>query len=249
MDRAEVRLLLSVYRADDSAAGGARLTEALAQVDADPELARWWKEEQEVDRIIASKLATTHVPAGLKARLLSAAEPRPSPVRPAWSRAVLLAAASIVALAVLFSSWRGPFQPAVSIADFRNEMVSFVKVAPSLEMESSDMGRVKDFLAKANAPAQFTVPKKLQKYDPIGCRVLRFRGEDVSLICFKISDAKPAHLFVTSPKKIGTVRRASAPVYASEQGWMTASWTEGGNTYLLAVKAERAELEKILGTS
>ncbi|MBA3832599.1 MAG: hypothetical protein H0X34_12045 [Chthoniobacterales bacterium] len=249
MDSAEARSLLSLYRADDSAADGARLVEVLGQVKADPELARWWSDEQELDRIIASKLATTHVPAGLKARIISRAEPRPTAIRPTWSRAPLLAAAAIVALAVLFSSWRGPFQPALSIADYRDEMVSFVKVAPSLELESSDMGRVKDFLARANAPAQFNVPKRLQKFDPIGCRVLRFRGEDVSLICFKIGGESLAHLFVTNPKTVWTGARGSAPVFASKQGWMTASWTEDGQAYLLAVKGDRAGLEKFLSTS
>lgn len=67
-------------------------------------------------------------------------------IRPTWSRGILLAAASIVALAVLFSSWHGPFQPAASMADYCDEMVSFIKVAPNLELESSELTRLKDFL-------------------------------------------------------------------------------------------------------
>ncbi|MBA3386995.1 MAG: hypothetical protein H0T95_10335 [Chthoniobacterales bacterium] len=135
------------------------------------------------------------------------------------------------------------------MADYRDEMVSFVKVAPSLEMESSDMGRLKQFLAKAEAPAQFTVPRKLQNYDPIGCRVLRFRGQDVSLVCFKLGDDKLAHLFVTNPKTVRTGGRVADPVFAEEDGWMTATWTEDGQAYLLAVKGDRAAAEKFLGTS
>ncbi|MDQ6809440.1 MAG: hypothetical protein M3Z64_08470 [Verrucomicrobiota bacterium] len=249
MDNRKARSVLSTYRADEPALDDARLQEAFRKVEADPELSRWWSEEQELDRIIAAKLATTRVPAGVKARVTPAVEARPQIVRRGWSRGLLLAAASIVALAALFSSWRGPFQPAASMADYRGEMVSFVKVAPSLELESSDMGRLKKFLAKAKAPAQFTVPKKLQNYDPVGCRVLRFREHDVSLVCFKIGGDKLAHLFVTDPKTVRTGGRASDPVFAEENGWMTATWTEDGQAYLLAVKGDRAAAEKFLGTS
>lgn len=249
VDSREAQSILSLHRAGEPDVDEARLQEALRQAESDPELARWWREEQELDRIIASKLAAVEEPAGLKAQILSARVTQPRVIRPGWSRAVLAAAASIVVLAVLFGSWRGPFQPAVSSADYRDEMVSFIKVSPSLELESSDLGRLKDFLAQANAPAQFSVPKRLQKYEPIGCRVLRFRGEDVSLICFKIGGDNLAHLFVTNPKTVRTGGRASAPVFATEEGWMTATWTEDGQAYLLAVKGNRSELEKFLNTS
>ncbi|HEV8184949.1 MAG TPA: hypothetical protein VGP40_03265 [Chthoniobacterales bacterium] len=249
MDEQEARSILSLCRAGDAGIDDARLEEAMRKAEADPELARWWNEEQELDRIIASKLAFTHVPAGLKERVSSKVEIRPSTIRPIWSRGILLAAASIVALAVLFSSWRGPFQPAASMADYRDEMVSFIKVAPNLELESSELTRLKDFLANAEAPASFTVPRRLQQYEPLGCRVLRFRGEDVSLVCFKLGGDKLAHLFVTTAKTVRTGGRASAPVYEAEEGWMTATWTEGDQAYLLTVKGDRAALEKFLSTS
>ncbi len=250
MDDWEARSILGVHREGEAAIDDARLQEALRKAEGDPELARWWSEEKELDRIIASKLAGVHVPAGLATRLASAVEMRPSAVRPAWSRTVLLAAASIVALAVLFSSWRGPFQPAASLADYRDEMVSFIKVAPSVELESSELARLKNFLAKAEAPADFTVPKRLQQYEPLGCRVLRFRGADVSLVCFKLGGDKLAHLFVTKAGTVRTEGRVTAPVYAAEaDGWMTATWTEGDQAYLLAVKGDRAAIEKFLGTS
>ncbi len=249
MDDREARSILSMHRAGEASQDDARLGEALRKADADPELARWWNEEKELDRIIASKLASTQVPAGLKARITSAAEARPSVVRPTWNRAILLAAASIVALAVLFSSWRGPFAPALSVADYRDEMVGFIKVAPNLELESSDLDRLQKFLAKAEAPANFTVPKRLQQYEPVGCRVLRFRGQDVSLVCFKLGGDRLAHLFVTKATAIRGDGSASAPVFAAEEDWMTATWTEGDQTYLLTVKGDRENLEKFLGTS
>lgn len=249
MDDREARSILSLYRSGDAGIDEARLQEALQKAETESGLSRWWIEEKELDQIIASKLAASDVPADLKRRITSAMDLPPSVIRPIWSRAILLAAASIVALAVLFSSWRGPFQPAASLADYRDEMVSFIKVAPNLEMESTDLAHLQDFLAKADAPASFTVPTKLQKYEPLGCRVLRFRGRDVSLVCFQLGGDNLAHLFVTDAKTVPTGARASAPVFVSEGDWMTASWTEGDQAYLLTVKGDRPTLANYLGTS
>lgn len=248
MDNREARSLLSMHRAGETEFVGARLPEAVRQAEADPELARWWSEEQEIDRSIAARLAAVSVPAGLQARVAAGMEARPaSVIRPGWSRAVLLAAASIIALAVLFSSWRGPFQPAVSVADYRDEMASFIKIAPNLELESADFARLQNFLAKANAPSNFTLPETLRRYQPIGCRVLRFRGRDVSLVCFKLGGDRLAHLFVTDAKAVPAGGRASAPIYAAEEDWMTATWTEGDQVYLLMAQGDRGDLEKFLG--
>ncbi|MGI9087089.1 MAG: hypothetical protein ACR2HH_05010 [Chthoniobacterales bacterium] len=240
---------MSLHRPGETALDEARLQEALRKTETDPELARWWSAEQALDEAIASKLATTSMPAGLKARLLSGAPMRTQVVRSSWSRRILAVAASIIVLGVLFSSWRGPFQPAVSLADYRGEMVSFIKVPPNLELESSDLTRLQDFLAKADAPARFALPKALQGYEPVGCRVLRFRGHDVSLICFKIEGGQLAHLFVADAKSVPPAGRAAAPVFAAEEDWMTATWAEGGHAYLLTVKGDRAAMGKFLGTS
>lgn len=247
MNDAEARAILSVYRAGESEIEDARFEEAKRYSEAHPEVRRWWAEQQELDDLIALKLVSTPVPSDLKTRL-TAWEQR-SFRRTTWSRAALLLAASIVAAAVMFSSWRGPFQPAVSMADYRNEMVSFVKVTPKLELESSDLSRLQDFLAKANAPARFNIPEKLKDLGPIGCRVLRFRGHDVSLICFERAEGKLVHLLVIDAAAVAKAGGANNPHYAAEGEWATATWTDGGHTYLMTTLGNRALLEKYVSSS
>lgn len=249
MDSREARSILNLHRLGEPALDEARLQEALRKVEADPELAQWWKAEQEIDRIIATKLTSTQVPADLKSRLLSPAPMRTQVVRSSWSRAILAAAASIAVLGVIFSLWHGPFQPAASLADYRDEMVSFIKVPPTLELESADLARLNNFLSRAHAPAEFGLPKNLQAYVPVGCRVLRFRGHDVSLVCFKIGGDRLAHVFVTDAKSVPNAGRAAAPLFAAEKDWMTAIWTENGHAYLLAVQGDRAAAEEFLRDS
>lgn len=244
MNDAEARSILSVYRSGESEAQDARFEEALRLTEANPELARWWAEQQQLDRIITSKLETTNVPSDLKARLTSWEQRAVR--RSAWSRGTMLLAASIIALAVLFSSWKGPFQPAVSLADYRQEMVSFIKLAPPLELETSQLARVQDWLKNSKAPSGFAVPTRLQDLEPVGCRVLRFRGRDVSLVCFKRGSGKLVHLFVLERAALPRFREAQAPQFSSEGEWTTVSWVEGGHAYLMTAQGDRATLERYL---
>lgn len=242
MDDREVRSILSVHRTGES---DARLREAERRAGADPVLADWWTEEQETDRAIASKLQEMDVPSMLKARLLSQENP-PLMRQTAWRRRILLAAAAIVALAVMFGSWRGPFQPAISFADYRDEMVSFVKVDPALELRSNELSHVRDYLAKSGAPSQFQIPKQLREMQPIGCRSLRFRGHDVSLVCFRRGEGKLLHLFVVNRAAVPNLRASAEPQFSPEGEWMTAAWIEGDQAYLVTTEGDRAKLEKYI---
>lgn len=244
MDEREVRALLSLSRAgveeDDD-----RLAEAQRQAENDPELSAWWDEDQAIDQIIGAKLAAVPIPAGLKAKLTAAPGPIPHPQR-TWPRVALLAAAIIIALAVFFGSWRGPFQPATSLGDYRDEMVAFIKVEPNLELESAEMARLKNYLAQAEAPSEFTVPANLHGYEPVGCRVLRYRGRDVSLVCFRIGEGKLAHLFLIDAAAMPVSYAASSPSLVPEGQWMTAAWKEGEEIYLFTVQGNSATAKKFL---
>lgn len=239
MDNQEARSLLSVHRSAELG-HDTRLHEAEECAKADPDLARWWQDEQELDRVIGAKLAGVAIPSGLKARLL---ERRYYTAVP-WRRAALALAAIIIALAVFFGSWLGPFRPAASLADYRDEMVSFLKVTPSLELETNELSRIKDFLAKSGAPSDVNVPKSLRDLEPVGCRKLRFRGHDVALICFKRRNGRVAHLLVVNRAAMRGLR--DAPQYATEGDWATAAWSEGDRGYLLAVQGDESTAEKFL---
>lgn len=245
MDNLEARSLLSAHRAGESV-DDARFAEAEQHAAADPDLARWWSAERELDRAIGAKLASIPVPVNLRQRLTSRVVPLPVPSR-SWRRAALLAAAAIIALAALFGLWRGPFQPATSLADYRDEMVSFIKVTPSLELETSELTRITDFLEKSGAPAQLKIPESLRKLDPVGCRTLRFRGHDVALICFKRGGGRVAHLLVVDRAAVRGVR--PQPEYATQGEWATAAWSEAGRDYLLAVQGDQDTAKKFISDS
>jgi len=247
MDKSEVRAILSAYRPGDPETADPRFQQAKLQAEADPELAQWWAEQQEVDQLIAVKLQSASVPPGLKARV-TAWEKRSSQ-RLTWNRTTMLAAASIVALALLFGAWRISSKPTVTLADYRDEMVSFVKQTPALDLKSEDLTRITEFLEKSGTPTRANLPVKLGELDPIGCRTLRFRGHNVALVCFKRTDGRLVHLFVVDRAALPRMARDGGRDYSGQGEWMTAAWAEGDQAYLLAVQGDRETLEKYLSNS
>lgn len=239
-----LRGILSVHRETELEAIDPRFAEARRRAEANPALAQWWAREKEVDRAVGAKLASLPMPADLKARLVSARKTT-APLQRNWARAALLAAACLIALAIFFGSWRGPLQPAVSLADYRDEMVGFIKVDPTLEMKSPDLAQVTDWLRQNKMPSQIALPKKLQALEPIGCRTLRFRGHDVALICFKRKEGGLLHLFVVDRRALPDLK-SRGPQIAAEANWMTAAWGEGDKIYLMTAQTDRQTLELML---
>lgn len=248
MEDRSFRKTLSVYREGESECAAAPFDEALQKAEADPGLAQWWAQEKELDRIITRKLQDAPVPAGLKARLLRPPESSP-PIRSGWTRGIALLAAAIVLLAVFFSSQRGLFQPAASLADYREEMVSFIKSDPPLQLETSELPRVNEFLGKTGVPSPVDFPATLQQMKPAGCRTLRFHGNDVALICFKRGEGKLLHLFVVNQSALKKMPAAGDRSYAAQGDWTTVAWREGEQAYLMAVQGDRAALDRYLPNS
>ncbi len=246
--RPSVREILGVYRENDPACAEERFAQALHAIDSDPDLARWWEEEKRLDAAFGEKLRGTHLPAGLKERMLTARDRSPAKRFP-MQTAALLAAACFLALAVVVSL-RGPLPDSTrSLANFRDEMAGFVKVPPTLEMTTSRLADATAFLQKTSAPSEIVLPKKLQELEPVGCRTLRFGGNNVALICFKRSDGRLLHLFVAQRKALPHFSSGAGPNYAAQGEWMTATWSQGDQVYLMMAQGDRAALENYLANS
>ena len=244
MDSQEARAILGVYR-EGCGIADERFEQAFKQTQFDPELNRWWTEEQTLDRIISAKLQSTHIPAGLKERL--AAAPRSdSGSAFKWQRTALLMAALFIALAVFFRAAR-PASPArSSLADYSDEMVSFVKLDPSLEVKSSELPRLTSFLQEAGAPSNVELPGPMRQMQPLGCRTLRFRGHNVALVCFKNEGGRLLHMFVLNRSAMPEMRPGDGPKYSSHGEWTTAAWVQGNEIYMVTMQGDQTQLRKYM---
>ena len=243
MNEHEARLILQAYR-PDADPDDPEVVAALQKAARNPELARWFAEEQAFDRAIAAHLENVPAPFGLKTRILAQLGPPAAPHR--WSWAVKLA--GVVALLFLLTQVVNLFRPAApeaQVSNYAREMVSFVRLGGALDMESQDLGQIKEWLSKKEASPGF-VPPRLAALQPLGCRLLSFRGQTVTLICFKRDNDRLAHLFVVDRAALPQMKSGAPPVFAGVGDWMTASWVENDRVYMIAVQGDRGAVQHYL---
>ena len=246
MDEQQARLILQAYRPGGEDKGDPHFDEALQEAARNPALARWFAEEQAFDRAMAAHLGSVPAPFGLRTRILAqAAPPATCPetrvgrlVWPALSRSFFCSRKSLVCGAV--SRPRRTRCP-----DFAREMVSFIRLDPPLEMESHDLGAIKNWLDKKDA-APMDIPPRLAALQPAGCRVLSFRGHDVTLICFHRDGDRLAHLFVVDRAALPKLKPGAGPIFSSEGEWTTATWAEKDRAYMIAVQGDRDAVQRYL---
>lgn len=243
MKEAEARLILQSFQPDVGDEHDPQFTEALRLAAANPELARWWAEEQAFDRAIAAQLAAVPEPFGLKTRILAQQRAPQGRAFPRWIFGLASALALLLLLAWFTDFWRP--HPANLTADYASEMTSFIRLSPRLDMESDNLGEIKAWLAEKDLKP-VSVPARLAVLQPVGCRVLSFRGHDVTLICFQREGDKLAHLFTVDRAAMPGMKPGDKPVFANDHGWMTATWAEADRVYMITMQGGRAALEQYL---
>ena len=232
MTTEEAKRILAAYRPGDQDRVESCFAEALQKIEKDPELARWFAQEREFNRAVAAHLGSVPVPFGLKTRILANVAPRAA-TKSRWMAPVAVATAALFLVAQLISVWRGSGQYAPSLSDYKQEMISFVKLEPPLEMQSLKMGPIKQWIAERKAPLA-DIPPGIAAVETMGCRILSFRGHLVTLICF-CHGQTVAHLFTVDRATLPTLRPRNLPTLTSEGDWTVATWADQHYAYMLAV--------------
>jgi hypothetical protein len=233
MTREEAKRILAAYRPGDQDRLESDFAEALLETERDAELAQWFADEREFDRAVASHLKSIPVPFGLKTRILANMA---SSTGTKWRWLAPLAAtaaAALFVLAQLISVSRGSGQHSGSVTDYEQEMMSFVKLEPPLEMQSLEIGPIKQWLAERKAPLA-EIPPGIAAVETMGCRILSFRGHSVSLICF-CHGQTVAHLFMVDCAALPALKARKPPVLSRQAGWTIATWADQHYAYMVAV--------------
>jgi hypothetical protein len=247
MNNEEAKLILQAYRPGGQDANDPRFREALEQAQRDPELARWFANEQALDSRISTKVkASITPPAHLKSQLL-AQRKIVRPVAwwrmPAWQFAAAACLSVLVTLSVLWFKSSDQTQ----FAAYRSEMADFTgNKLDRLDLMSRDVAEVRRWLAQKESHADLVLPAGLDGRPSLGCRLLDWNGHKVSLICFEMENKQVAHLLVVDSTAFKDVPTES-PVFNQVGNMATASWSRGGKTYVIASKeASQTDLMKLL---
>ncbi len=230
MNSEEAKQLLEVCRPGSADASDPRFAEALDQAQHDPELSRWLKAQNRFDSLMAEGLKTIEAPADLRATILASRRVIRVPI---WreTRVRLAMAACAVGLAVLASSLFG--QRAPRFPEFREDLVARAWAGDShLDFESSDLVRIKQWLAKVQATPDLSLPTGLQNARVHGCRMVEVDNQRVPMICLS-EGSRHLHLFVVEGAMFADLPPAEAPDFQKVGAWKTASWQQGERTFVL----------------
>ena len=230
MNSEEAKQLLEVYRPGSADAADPRFAEALERVQRDPELSHWLKAQNEFDGLMAEGLRTVEAPADLKASILASRQV----IRvPFWreTRVRVAMAACAVGLAVLGTSLLG--QRAPHFPEFREELVARAWSGDAhLDFESSDVVRIRQWLAKQQATPDLSLPSGLQNARVHGCRMVEVDNRRVPMLCLS-EGSRHLHLFVVDGGMFAGLPTAETPDFQKCGAWKTASWQQGERTFVL----------------
>ncbi|RME92602.1 MAG: hypothetical protein D6766_09725 [Verrucomicrobia bacterium] len=156
-------------------------------------------------------------------------------------------AACVVLLAALAAWWLQPRREPARFAEFRQQMIQTLERAEGpLDLASPDLQEIRRWLAARQAPDHLPAGSRLGESAPLGCRLLRWQGRPVALICFRLDGGRRAHLLVAATDAFADPPPAE-PTLARQDSWTTAAWSRGDWAYLLAGRdVSPEELQRLL---
>ena len=182
--------------------------QAFALLDREPKLHAWFQEEKAFDVAISSKLAEIEPPADLRAELIGllANEAEPGvpaqiatavPKKTTWFLPPLLAAAATLILIPVFAIQMFTSRAnANSFDDFRQDMAEFAAGKFKLDHTDSELPKLYDWLNANNATCPTDLSVSVGVQDAVGCKVIEWNDESVTLICVRNETDQVVHCFV-----------------------------------------------------
>jgi anti-sigma factor RsiW len=259
MNRDQARLILQSYRPAGQDAADPQFAEALALAKQDAELAAWFAEQQKFDAQISREIKSLPAPSDLKAKILARRNSQRQQIvelpAPVWWRDLFsfnspVSWAMAAAMLILFNLaifWRHA-ESTARFADYSAQMVSAaVNDTNHVDVANSDMKQVVAWLGEHQGESQFVLPVALNGSSGLmGCRVLDWHGQKVSMLCYGLKGSGHVDLFVAEAKYFPDAPPVDQPQFASSGGMPTASWNHDGKVYLMVGHNTSADLEKIL---
>jgi hypothetical protein len=158
---------------------------------------------------------------------------------------MVAAAAAVVMLIGLSALWLAAPEEEDSFDTYRSRMVSSVLRQYRMDIETSDKARIREFLAKNDAPAEYVLAGDLEALPAIGGGVLSWRDRRVSMVCLDGGEEGTVFLFVVDRS---AVRHPPPlrPRYERVSRLTTASWSDAERAYVLATHGDEDALQDLL---
>jgi len=213
-----------------------------------PDIMEWFAQEQTFDRCLCRAVSAVPVPENLRSEILAAAKLQP-PV-PRWQRLPWLAAAALIALAGLVFTIYEPQAEDTTLAQFETEIVDIFDTMKSqgfgLEHVSGELSNVSAWLGNQGAPKPYIIQPGTKAARPYGCRIVAWRGQKVTMVCFGRGDQE-AHLFVVLRESLKDMPEDLQPQNIQHvDGYPIAAWSCRKCVYVMLGNSPETKLEEFL---
>jgi len=246
MNRSEAQNILGAYRASGKDAADPQFQAALELTEQDPELARWFAEQQSFDAHISKTLRAFPVSPRMRDQLLVAHKIiRPDPW---WRKPSQIAAAAVVLVSLAIITFllfprRGDH---AGFADLQRTIAkASVNMASHLDVTGGGTEELHKWIADHGGSSEFELPNGLRSVRLSGCKVLDWHGHKVTLLCF-MPDEGHFDVFVVNEADLPGVRVDNAAQFSLVDGVTIATWCRDRKVYLLSSKSPQPELGKLL---
>src|SRR2546430_8305491 len=234
MDSRQAKEILMRYRPGTTHANDPEFAEALEQAERDPELGRWFERHRAFQSTVADRFKQIAVPQHLREKIV--AECDPARIIVWWQRPVFqaLAAAAAVVLLFVLVYFKLATREDRSFAAFRNRVVRNAQRGYAMDITTTNLSEIRQYLAAHQADADYVLPAPLEKLPCDGAAMLRWHNRKVSMVCFDLGNHNYLYLFVANRSDLPDAPSANEPQFARIGKLTAASWSQGDKAYVLA---------------
>jgi hypothetical protein len=255
MTTEQAKEILLLYRPGTADAEDPQTAEALALAKGDGELRLWLEAQMAMHEKIRRQFAAIPVPEGLREQIISE---RPAEAGRSFSFTRVAVMCAVVFLVYFSGSflfqqsahwWRE--REAMRFTNYSAGMVAKAINAYGMDLNTADLTQIRAYFATHQRPANYSMPPNLEKAAATGCVASDWHGRPVAMICFR-SPGKAADqgsdlwFFVIQSNLLRDAPQNSTPEFSVAGGVPVASWTAGGQTYLLAYQGDVGQLKAML---
>lgn len=204
---------------------------ALDLLKCDPELARWYDDQEHFAQSFRAAVQQIQPPTNLRDEILA----RPKIIAPPWQRRsfIVAAAAAVALLAVGLIFWLGGPREEPSFAVFESRMVSFALRQYRMDIETADEAAVRSYLQEQGTPSKFPLPPQLASLPVKGGASLTWKSRPVSMLCFDWQGKETLYLFVIEQNQVENASLPADPIPSRHETIATAAWEANNLVYVL----------------
>ena len=240
------KFLLNAYRPNGADAQDPVFRDALEQAARDPELGAWFKEQRGFDSMIVEKLSGIEPPATLRSAILAGINNHPSARRFSIRRFLALAALIVLSAAILVPMYTRRHSGSDLIDRYQKANLAMLSAAPTpqLDLLTASFSRTQEYLEEMQAPCIHSLPASLLALPTAGCKTLRWNGQALSLICFRLPSGELLHLFVIAEKALRPIDIGAG--FQEINGWHVKFEQSNGMLVMFVSRALMAEINQYI---